>query len=49
MFAELNPGLEPMFVGVSNNRNNWQALAEDNERKINGNGQGRILSIKNRL
>ncbi|VDI38139.1 cGMP-specific 3',5'-cyclic phosphodiesterase, invertebrate [Mytilus galloprovincialis] len=33
MFAELNPGLEPMFVGVSNNRNNWQALAEDNEPK----------------
>ncbi|XP_071169821.1 cGMP-specific 3',5'-cyclic phosphodiesterase-like isoform X3 [Mytilus galloprovincialis] len=41
MFAELNPGLEPMFVGVSNNRNNWQALAEDNERKINGNGQAK--------
>lgn len=31
MFAELNPKLEPLYNGVSNNRNNWQALADEHE------------------
>jgi hypothetical protein len=40
MFAELNPKLAPMYNGVSTNRNNWQALAEEQERKKRGNNQG---------
>lgn len=40
MFAELNTKLEPLYSGVNNNRNNWQALADEHERKMNGDAPG---------
>nr|XP_002733933.2 PREDICTED: cGMP-specific 3',5'-cyclic phosphodiesterase-like [Saccoglossus kowalevskii] len=31
MFADVWPGLMPLYDGVKTNRNNWQALADDHE------------------
>ncbi|XP_069140348.1 cGMP-specific 3',5'-cyclic phosphodiesterase-like isoform X2 [Argopecten irradians] len=34
MFAEMNKKLDPLYKGVMNNRDNWQKMADEHERKM---------------
>lgn len=34
MFADMNQNLDPLYYGVMNNRENWNQLASDHERKM---------------